>query len=72
MFTLAAGAAKISLPIFIVASIFGRGMRFFAVGTMLYFFGAPVRTFIDRYFDKLAIAFTLLLIGGVLAARYLF
>lgn len=72
VFTLAAGAAKISIPVFVFASVLGRGLRFFGVATLLFFFGASVRQFIDRHFNHLAIAFTLLLVGGFFAVRYLF
>ena len=72
IFTLAAGAARIALPVFVVASILGRGLRFFGVATLLFFFGPPVRSFIERYFDRLAIVFTVLLIGGFFAVKYLF
>ena len=72
VFTIAAGAVGISIPGFVMASILGRGLRFFAVGALLFFFGAPVRSFIDRYFDRLAILFTILLVGGFLLVKYAF
>jgi membrane protein YqaA with SNARE-associated domain len=72
VFTIAAGAVGISIPAFVLASILGRGTRFFAVGALLYFFGPPVRSFIDRYFDRLAILFTILLIAGFLLLKMAF
>jgi membrane protein YqaA with SNARE-associated domain len=72
VFTIAAGAVGISIPGFVLASILGRGLRFFAVGGLLFFFGAPVRSLIDRYFDRLAILFTVLLVGGFLLVKYVF
>jgi membrane protein DedA with SNARE-associated domain len=70
--TIASGATKLSLPVFIVASIVARGIRFFVVAGLLYFFGPPIRDFIEA---RLALMFTLfiaLLVGGFVVARYAF
>ena len=71
VFTLAAGAAQISVPVFVVASVLGRGARFFGVAALIYFLGPTVREWIERYFDRLAILFVLLLVGGFFAVRWL-
>jgi hypothetical protein len=57
---------------FIVASIAGRAGRFFAVAGLLYFFGQPIRAFIERYFGILTVLFFVLLLGGFAAVRFLF
>lgn len=72
LFTIAAGVAQISLPQFIIASILSRGLRFFLVGGALRYFGAPVKIFIEKYFEILTIAFTVLFIGGFAALKFLF
>jgi hypothetical protein len=56
---------------FIVASIISRGARFFLVAALIWKFGPQIKTFIDKYFNWLAIAFTALLIGGFFAINYL-
>lgn len=68
VFTIAAGVyhAYVPLTVLVLASAVGRPARFFSVGALIYFFGPQVKTFIDRYFDKLSVAFTVLLIGGFL------
>lgn len=71
VFTLAAGAAAIPIPVFVLASVLGRGARFFGVAALLYYFGPPMRAWIERYFDRLAVLFLLLLIGGFFAIRWL-
>ena len=38
-------------------------MRFFLVGGLIWKFGAPIKVFIDKYFNILATLFTVLLIG---------
>ncbi len=52
--------------IFVLASAISRGLRFFLVAGLIWKFGAPIKTFIDKYFNLCAIAFTVLLIGGFL------
>ncbi|MCB9867457.1 MAG: DedA family protein [Phycisphaerales bacterium] len=64
VFTIASGAMDMSLPGFIIVSFFGRGARFIAVAGLLRIFGRPLRAFIERYFDLLALLFVVLLIGG--------
>lgn len=71
VFTIASGAFHMDLLAFTLVSTVGRGGRFFLVAGLLRLFGAPVRKFIDKYFDWLALAFVVLLAGGFLALRYL-
>lgn len=71
VFTIASGAASADLTTFIVASLLGRGLRFGAEGVLIYLFGAPISNFIDKYFEKLAILFTALLILGFVMIKYL-
>jgi membrane protein YqaA with SNARE-associated domain len=68
--TIAAGATNQSFLPFLIISIIGRGLRFFAVGTLFFFVGPPVKGFIDKYFEKLTLAFLLLLIGGFVVIKY--
>ncbi len=56
--------------IFVLASIISRGMRFFLVAGLVWKFGAPIKKFIDKYFNLCAIAFTVLLIGGFVLIKY--
>jgi hypothetical protein len=55
---------------FIVASIISRGLRFFLIGGLIWKFGAPIKSFIDKYFNLLAIAFTVLLVGSFFLLGY--
>jgi hypothetical protein len=57
---------------FILASIVSRGLRFFLIGGLIWKFGAPIKTFIDKYFNLLAIIFTILLVGSfILIGKFL-
>jgi len=70
VFTIAAGVCGIAVPMFILASIIGRSTRFLAVATLMFFFGPTIKGWIDRYFNLLAILFTVLLIGGFVLIKY--
>jgi membrane protein YqaA with SNARE-associated domain len=71
VFTIAAGVWSIGIPTLVLASILGRGGRFFIEGGLIYFVGPRVKQFIDRYFDWLTIAAGVLLVGGFFAIKYL-
>jgi membrane protein YqaA with SNARE-associated domain len=70
VFTLSAGVFGINFGTFILASALSRGLRFFAVAGLIYRFGPPIARFIDRYFDLLAWAFAVLLVGGFALVKY--
>lgn len=70
--TIASGAVGLPLPVFLLASVVARGTRFGLVAGLLYYFGPPIRDFIER---RLGLAFTIfmvLLIGGFVLIRYVF
>jgi membrane protein YqaA with SNARE-associated domain len=71
VFTISAGAFEINLVMFLIASIISRGARFFLVAYLIWRFGPQIQNFIDKYFNWLAIAFTVLLIGGFVLVKYL-
>ncbi len=72
VFTIAAGAFEVSFMTFILASIAGRGVRFYAEGALIYFYGESIQTFIERYMGYLSWAFAVMLVGGFIAVRFLF
>jgi membrane protein YqaA with SNARE-associated domain len=70
VFTIAAGVASIDFWHFLIASIVGRGGRFFMVAFLLEKFGAPMKAFIEKYFNLLTFVFLFLLIGGFVIIKY--
>lgn len=70
VFTVASGAFHMDLLGFSVVSFVGRGARFFLVAGLLYVFGPPIRTFVEKYFDILCIVFVVLLVGGFVVLKY--
>lgn len=69
--TIASGVTGLGLWAFLLASVVSRGLRFFLVCGLLYWWGPPMRVFIERYLGLLTLAFGILLVGGFVAARYL-
>ncbi|WFE74523.1 YqaA family protein [Roseinatronobacter sp. S2] len=69
--TILSGATGLSLPVFIVASVIARAIRFFVVAALLWKFGAPIRDFIERRLGLMFTLFVALLLGGFLVVRYL-
>ena len=67
VFTITAGVSKVALMPFVVASILGRGGRFYLVGLLFKFFGPKVKEFIDKYLNIL----TILLVVIYVLAFYL-
>jgi len=70
--TIAAGVGQMNLLAFIGASIVARAMRFYLVAGLLYFFGEPIRVFIETRLALVTTAFVVLLVGGFIAVSYIF
>ncbi|MCU0226746.1 MAG: DedA family protein [Bryobacterales bacterium] len=71
VFTIASGAFDMNLLGFCAVSLVGRGARFFLVAALLRVAGPTMKRTIDKYFDLLAVAFVVLLIGGFAIIKYL-
>ena len=72
VFTLAAGAFQINFPVFVLASLVSRSARFFIVAGLLWKYGAPIKVFIEKYFNILSIVFIVLLFAGFVLVKYIF
>ena len=70
VFAIGAGAFRLNFRRFMLASLIGRGGRFFLVGILITVFGTQIETIVDDYFDVLAIAFVVMLVMGVLVIRF--
>ena len=70
IFTIAAGVFNVNFPVFMLASLVGRSLRFFTVAALFYYFGKPARRFIEKYFNLLSILLLIVLIGVILLFKY--
>jgi membrane protein YqaA with SNARE-associated domain len=71
LLTIASGALRFDLATFTVASIVSRSLRFFLVAALLWWFGEPIRRFIERRLTLVTSAFVVVLVGGFVVLRYI-
>lgn len=62
VFTIAAGLFKINIYTFVVASVLGRGMRFFTVAYIMKLFGERISNLVLKYFNVATLVFALFFI----------
>ncbi|MEV8465510.1 YqaA family protein [Fluviibacterium sp. DFM31] len=69
--TILSGSTALSLPVFMVASVVARGLRFFIVAGLLWKFGPPIRDFIEKRLGLMFTLFVALLLGGFYVVKFL-
>lgn len=69
--TIASGAAGFNFWVFMGASLITRGARFFLVATLLRWFGAAARDFIERWLTLVTSAVAASVLGGFLLVKFL-
>lgn len=69
--TIASGVVELNLWVFGIASITSRGLRFFLVAWLLKKYGTPMRLFIEKNLNLLAVLFFVLLLGGFALIKYI-
>ena len=69
VFTIAAGAMSMALIPFTLASIVGRGSRFFLVAALIYWGGEPFERHLKRYVDVIGWAVVALIVIAVILLR---
>jgi membrane protein YqaA with SNARE-associated domain len=70
--TIASGFAGYNVFLFVLLSIVARGMRFFLLAFLLNRYGAQARLIIEKRLGFWVGAAAVLLVGGIVAALYLF
>ena len=69
--TITSGFMGLDLMQFTLASVVGRAIRFFLVAALLWKFGPPIKIFIEKYLEWIALAAVILLVGGFVALKYI-
>ena len=69
--TIASGAVSLNLTVFTIASVLARGLRFYIIAALLYKFGTPMKSFIEKNLGLLSILFFIALITGFYAVKFL-
>jgi len=69
--TIASGVTGLDMVTFVVASVLSRGIRFYLEAVLLWYFGEPIRTFIEKYLGWLVTIGFIVLLGGFVAIKFL-
>ena len=67
--TIMSGWTSMPFGVFVFSSLVARSLRFFAVATLLYYFGAPIRNFIEKRLGLVFTVFIFVLIAGFFMIR---
>ena len=70
--TIASGVVKLDLSVFILMSSIARGIRFFSVAGLLYYFGESAELLIKKYFGLLTVLFFIILVAGFFIISFVF
>jgi len=71
IFTLSAGFFSVNFFIFILASLLGRGLRYFSLGYILKLFGNRLGRFIFKYFNIISLVIVLLITAIIVFVKIL-
>lgn len=71
IFTIASGLFQFNFVMFVLASLLGRGIRFFCVAGLIRAFGEKVKPFIEERLEVVLIAGTVVGVIGFLALKFL-
>ncbi len=66
LFTITAGALSMNFPLFVLASLVGRGGRFFLVASLLHYGGPRYADSLRKHIDRIGWAFVALVTVGIL------
>jgi len=69
--TLTAGAFKINLAVFIIASVLSRGARFYLIAALIYWQGDRAREFLEKRMDSFIVITLILVVVGFVVLRFI-
>lgn len=69
--TITSGFLQFNFGLFMLASAITRGGRFFIVAALIKKFGPQIQPVIEKRLTLIAVAFLVLLVGGILALKFL-
>lgn len=69
--TILSGSTGLSFPVFMIASVIARGLRFFIIAALLWKFGAPIRAFIEQRLGLLFSIGVVIFVGGFYMVKFL-
>lgn len=70
--TISSGAAGLDPLVFTAASAASRGLRFFTVAALVWYFGPPIRGFVEKNLAAVTTVFFVILFGAFVLVRTVF
>jgi membrane protein YqaA with SNARE-associated domain len=70
IFTITAGVFDMNLVMFLIAALISRGVRYFLLAYLLWKYGQPIQRFIEKYFNIIALGFSICLIGVFVLIKF--
>lgn len=70
VFTITSGLLAYDFGLFVLLSAIGRGGRFFLLAALLYYFGEPIKGFIERRLEVLTAGVAAIAVAGFVLVRY--
>jgi membrane protein YqaA with SNARE-associated domain len=67
---IASGLAHYNFGLFLIASVIARSSRFFMLAGLIYYFGEPIKAFIERYLSYVMVGGVVLIIGTIYIAKF--
>jgi membrane protein YqaA with SNARE-associated domain len=67
---IASGLAHYNFGLFMIASTIARSSRFFMLAGLIYYFGEPIKEFIERYLSYVMVGGVLLIVGTIYLAKF--
>ncbi len=68
--TIASGFAGYNFGLFVLLSVISRGIRFFLVAGLVSHYGEPIRGFVERRLEAIALVTVAIIISGFVFVRY--
>lgn len=68
--TITSGFAGYNFGLFVLLSVITRGIRFFLVAGLVSYYGEPIRDFVERRLEAVALGMVAIVISGFVVVRY--
>ncbi|MGO9171745.1 MAG: YqaA family protein [Rhodomicrobium sp.] len=68
--TIASGFAGYNFGLFVILSVITRGIRFFLVAALVSYYGEPIRGFLERRLEAVALGMAAIVVAGFAIVKY--
>jgi membrane protein YqaA with SNARE-associated domain len=68
--TIASGFAHYNFGLFVILSVITRGIRFFLVAGLVSYYGEPIKGFVERRLEAIALATVVIVVSGFIIVKY--